>query len=442
MAEATTLLHDRTGRMSFASTVPASRRLTLNFLLLAAGEALAKLLTFAGFVYLARVLGPADYGRLEFVLAIMVFFTLPVDFGLGTLGAREIARWPDRAVLLLCDIALLRLALALASFTVLLVVAALLPETAEVQWLLVLYGLSLFAAPALLQWFFQGHEQMHWVAVISLVRQVVFAGLIFVVFDVGMPLYYVGFFECAAVAVAAAAGLAIMSQGPILRRWPRPAPSGPRPRLPDLLRHLRQAAPIGLSELAWAFLWYFATVLVALMVGDQELGWFGVSHRVVMALHTFVWLYFFNLLPALSRCVFHDRARWQALVRGSLLVTSAGGVLLSLGVTFFGSTLLALTFGASYAAAAPALAALIWLIPLALVSGHYRYTLIAANRPTAEMICTLAAALTALVFASALVPHHGAVGAALALVIGHVVNLTLAYVCVRRIMLPDSLSTV
>src|SRR3984957_15471766 len=70
-------------------------RLAVNFLYLSAGEFTAKLLTFASFSYLARVLGPSQYGPLEFTLAVMVFFSLSTDLGLAIYGAREVARNPD-----------------------------------------------------------------------------------------------------------------------------------------------------------------------------------------------------------------------------------------------------------------------------------------------------------------------------------------------------------
>ncbi len=59
--------------------------LAFNFFLLVAGEMTAKVLTFASLTYLARTLGPTDYGFIEFTLAVMVFFSLPADLGLGVL---------------------------------------------------------------------------------------------------------------------------------------------------------------------------------------------------------------------------------------------------------------------------------------------------------------------------------------------------------------------
>ena len=54
-------------------------------------------------------------------------------------------------------------------------------------------------------------------------------------------------------------------------------------RLARLLGHIREAAPIGLTELSWAFMWYFCTVLLGFIFSDASLGWFGASHRVLMA---------------------------------------------------------------------------------------------------------------------------------------------------------------
>src|ERR1700691_3484589 len=87
------------------------RRLAINLVWLSLGEFTAKLLTFAAFSHLARTLGPGEYGFIEFTLAVMVFFSLPVDLGLGSYGAREIARHPESATRLLHEITGLRVVL-------------------------------------------------------------------------------------------------------------------------------------------------------------------------------------------------------------------------------------------------------------------------------------------------------------------------------------------
>ena len=57
--------------------------LAKNFFLLGIGEFASKVCGFVAFAYLARVLGPREFGQLEFALALIFFFTLFVDCGLG-----------------------------------------------------------------------------------------------------------------------------------------------------------------------------------------------------------------------------------------------------------------------------------------------------------------------------------------------------------------------
>src|SRR5579862_24355 len=232
------------------------RRLAINFLFLSAGEFTAKMLTFASFSYLARTMASGEYGFLEFTLALMVFFTLPADLGLGSYGAREIARQPDRAARLLHEITGLRMLLAIGSMALLGVFILLVHQPLKLKFLLALYGASLLGGPFLLQWFFQAHDQMHWVGVASIVRQAGFAVLVFLLCRGGAPLFYIGLIECASVA-AVAAFCVYVARHQMGFAWP-----WPDLRLSGILGHIREAAPIGFTELAWAFMWYFCTVLL------------------------------------------------------------------------------------------------------------------------------------------------------------------------------------
>jgi O-antigen/teichoic acid export membrane protein len=413
------------------AATPSGRRLTVNYLLLTGGESLAKLCSLVAYVYLGRILGPERYGSLEFVLAMMIFFTLPVDFGLGVYGTRELARNRRRAAELLREVSALRLVLACISFVVLLVVVALLPRDGEVKLLLVMCGLSLFVEPVLVEWFFQAHDCMHWVALTMLTRRGAFAALVLLFIRRDTPLPWVGVCECGAAIMVAVVCMAILRRRlgfGVPRPWQRPA---------VLLPHLRQSAPIGLSHLAWALQWYFATVLMGWLAADrEELGWFGASHRAVMALHTFVYLYFYNLLPSLSRGASWPREHLRELLSRSLAMTIWAGILVALALTLVGGDLLSLLYGPQFQGVYRPLAVLGWLIPVALVSGHYRYVLIACNFQHVDLCCTAVAAGSAVVLGTVLIPLYGAVGAACALLAANVVSLCLAYACVNRFVVP------
>ncbi|MGA3100131.1 MAG: oligosaccharide flippase family protein, partial [Bryobacteraceae bacterium] len=299
------------------------RRLAINFLFLSCGEITAKLLTFLCFSYLAHTLGPARYGSVEFTLAVMVFFTLPVDLGLSWYGTRETASNPSCAARLLHEITGLRLLLGLCSVAALGIFILFLNKGADQRMILVLYGVSLLGAPFLLQWFLQGHDRMGWVALVSLVRQAAFVIPVFLICRRQSQLWYIGAIECFSVAVVVAFSIYV-THYKLNAPWP-----WPDLRFSRMMPHLREASPIGFTELAWAFMWYFCTVLLGFLSTDRTLGWFGASHRILMALHAFVMLYFLNLLPSISRCAGRPHEELLRLMDGSIRFVSWTGLLVA-----------------------------------------------------------------------------------------------------------------
>jgi O-antigen/teichoic acid export membrane protein len=170
---------------------------------------------------------------------------------------------------------------------------------------------------------------------------------------------------------------------------------------------------------------------MGLLASGDELAWFGASHRIIMALHTFVYLYFFNLLPSLARGAGRPIEHVQKLVSRSLGWTAWAGIAGALAISMVGGDLLTVVFGSKYAGVHGPLAVLGWLIPAALINGHYRYMLIACNQQGLEFRCTAISAATALGLAAVLIPRYGAIGAASAIVASSLVNLGLAFAYVN-----------
>src|SRR5262249_3236363 len=156
-------------------------------------------------------------------------------------------------------------------------------------------------------------DMMAWSSLLSIVRNSTFAVLVLALFSLTRPLYHGGIYECGAVAVTALAGF----WG--LRGF---RTSLPEARLPlgRLRAHLAAAAPIGLANMLWACMWYLPTLVLGLWAEPRSLGEYGVAHRITISLHTFVWLYFVNLLPSLSRAVRRE-ADLRELLAGSLTIS-------------------------------------------------------------------------------------------------------------------------
>lgn len=385
-------------------------RVARNFLLLSAGELAAKVCTFWAYTSLGRGLGPARYGDIEFAISATLFFALFVQFGLGAYGARELAKAPEKADALIAEMCLLRLWTGAAAFAAMALLALLVDKGTDSRLLLLAYGVTLLEVPGLLIWYFQGREEMANAAWTSLVRHVVFAGLALTVMDASRPLWIVGVFEIVALGCTVVVGALLAGRMP-LPRW-KPSAT---------LARLRASAGIGLAELAWAGLWFLPVVVYGFQRSDASVGWLGSAHRATLAIHTFVWWYFFNLLPAISRCAPDGGEELRALLGKSMKLTVLGGILGAACTTVLAETLLRLAYGEAFAPAGPLLALLIWSIPLSVVSGHYRNVLIGFDRQRALLFCTTLSAVASASTTAFLADSHGAQGAVLGLLAGNAV---------------------
>jgi O-antigen/teichoic acid export membrane protein len=78
--------------------------------------------------------------------------------------------------------------------------------------------------------------------------------------------------------------------------------------------------------------------------------------------------------------------------------------------------------------------AAIWIVPIAWMSGHFRYSLIAAQHPRRDYRAALAGAGTTIVLTLLLVPPLRSLGAGLALLGGTIANAAAAHVLARGVV--------
>ncbi len=386
-----------------------SRKLEKNLFLLYGGEALAKVFSLLAFFRLTHVLGDGGYGLLVFPLGVYFVFNQVLDAGLAPYGAREASKHPSRTQVLAARIAWIRLVLVLASLVVLLGIAlALTGKPHEVRVLLVLFGAALLPMPFVVNWAFEARNEMHVVAGSSLLRQVVFAGLVWsLVHDVS-DVYWVPLCEAAGLAA-----LALAHQRAYRRRFRAFLPLRGRR---GHARVLSASLPLGASTIFSALRWYAPVLIFSATASPSEAAHLESGHRIVVSLHTFVWLYFVNLLPSMAVLAGRgDHAGWNRLAQTSLaLVAWTVPPVLLVGAAL-APVLLPLLYGPDFTAAVPPFRVLVWMLCAAFLSGHFRYGLIAFGRQREEMSASAVGALVsilaclALSAAGALTPVSAAV---------------------------------
>src|SRR5215468_3233996 len=398
--------------------------LVKNFLSLAGAEVISKLVTFAAFAYLARVAGPDGFGYLEFAGATLFCAWLLVEQGFGSYGAREIAKAPQRTPELVVEIALARLLFAVIAYAAMITFALMSNHTLIVTRLLLIYGASLLFGPLLFQWVFQGHDRMRVVAAAQVIRQTVFAAIVFIFVREAGRIWIAAVAEVAGVASAAIY---------IVRAYQRQF-GVKRLRLSVTPRLFREGAVIGLSQMFWVARIFGATLILGFIAPAEEVGYFAGALRILVALHAFVWLYCFNLLPSMSRSWREDRDDFVALINRSMRAVAHLAAAAGLAWVAVAPLAMKSFYGSAFAPGAETLQWLAGVCVVAALSGHYRYGLIAAGRQNVEAAVAAFGAVVAIIAIPFGYSMVGLRGAAMGMLAAETTVWALAWRCGVRML--------
>ncbi len=377
---------------------------------LAGGQMAGKAVTFVAFAILARVLDPAGYGAVEYVVGLSVFFAMVVDGGLGPIGVRRVIRHPEAMDNLAFQIPLARLMIAVVGVPAMAIFATTVMKSQAPPWLIWLFALSLFTAPWRQEWLLQAAERMSEAAIAQVIRALVFAAMVWALVKGQKDLLTVGWAEIASVAA--------MTLYTIWVQQTKIVPVRLHGSLHGMGEVMKEGWGQGLTNLVWATNQYIALFIAGAMVSGAEVGQLGAVLRLVGALLIFSNLYHFNLYPAVARATADDPMALKAQMSCSLRVVAWSGVAAALGLTLLAGPITRIVFGPKLVAAAPLLMVLAWTLPITLASGHARWGLTAAGAQTRVLASQVAGLITIVILSPLLSRWMGAMGFAIGSVAG------------------------
>jgi O-antigen/teichoic acid export membrane protein len=376
-----------------------------------AGFGLGTLLSIVGMVYVTRALGPADFGRFQTVLNILLIVGVISDVGLGTLGVREysVAKEHERRQLIR-NLLGLRLTLALigtgiaviavvatgASSLILLGVAVsgagLIISVAQTTLVIPLFSELRLVAVTGIDAARQGLQALGYVAVA--LAGFGLAGFFIVAIPVQVILLGVTIVVCwATVAIVPAIDLTVW------RRW---ATAG---------------LTFGLAAAVGITYQYTAQVVTAVVSSDVEAGLFAVALRIYLVVSAVPGLVVAGALPILSRSARDDAARFgnalRLLSETTLVVGGAFGVVLVVGAPF----VVQVVGGSEFAGAVMPTRLLGAALVVTSVIATWGYGLLALHRHRELLVANAIALVSSLVLSVVLASLYGAVGATIATVI-------------------------
>jgi len=382
-------------------------------------------------IYLARLLGSAAFGMWTFALAVAGYPLALVDAGLTWIGTRDVAAHPSQARPLARRIVALRLALAVAGVLGVVAGAFTLTGPGPGRLVVLLAGSSVLTLALTIDWVFYGLERRSIVAGANVLRVAVFATLAFAIVRRAEQVWAVPLVQAAGEAAAAVVlWIAFTRVVPARASAPDGATAGTAGiGISDLIR---QSAPLTLGQFMRALSLWSAVTILGLRTTSHEVGLFGAAQRLVLLAGGFTTLYFYGYVPLASRAARSGPGVMADLVRRSVRFTALATLPFAIVMTLFAEAIVRIVFGPEYAGAAPVLQILVWTIPLSVLGGHFRHTLIALKEMREDLAAVAAGAVTTVVLNLVLTAQFGLAGGAVAMVAGEAVLTTFAIAVVAR----------
>lgn len=356
-------------------------------------------------LWLARYLGPGDFGLLSTGAVIAWFGVVITQLGLDGIVQRETVRRPGEVGRIIGTSVVLSLATSLIAWFGLMIYARFLIDDPRER--AVLISSSLIVVPSALaawEYLFQARSRLRPVVLIQTSSFVVClllrAGLI----AAGAPVVA---FALVFVADRLIAATFVAWYGQVGSGWPRLSFD---PTLAKTM--LREAAPVLGSILLITCYMKCDQILLLRWNGPAAAGEYSAAMRLTDVWWSMATITATAVLPVLVQIRAQSEPRYLRCLQGYLDLSAAVAILAAILMSMLAGPLVHFLFGAAYARTAPILVLHFWSGVAVFLSVARTRHLIAIGRRRAELWFALIGVTMNLGLNSILIPRHGAIGAA------------------------------
>ncbi len=388
--------------------VSVTKRIAKNLSWLTAGEVLSRGIGFLTIIYIARVLGAAAFGLLNFAQAFLAYLLLIVDSGLSILGTREIAREHARAGTISLNIFALRLLIATLIFLIACVVLWFFPITIELKLFFGATFLFVFYRALNADWSFQGLEKMEYIALSKILFSViVLAATVFMVSNIG-DLIKVPLIQFAGGLLVSLVFIFVLFRCFAPANFGHFAPA-------QWWDYFSEAIPLGASFILVQIYYNLDTIMLGFMSTAEEVGLYNAAYKLFFASVFMLGIWQSTAFPVVTKRLTESRQSTEVFLNKYIRLTFLFCVPAAFLVTIISPVLVRLFYGSAYLNSTIALQILAWnIIPLVLSGVYGSLVLIPLGRTRDVLSGAGAGAIINVILNFMLIPKFGFVGAAAA----------------------------
>jgi len=311
--------------------------------------------------YLVRTLEPAQFGLLSFAQSIALYLRMLTDYGFGLSATRAIAanrRSAPNIARIFWIITFSKAILVSASALLLLVAVTFIPKLHHTPSIFAASFLYVIGAVAFPIWLFQGLEAMKISAAAFGIARLISIPSLFLF--VQRPQ------DCVKAAAIQAGVESLAGFIGIMLLWKRFRIRYYRPSLLDIVNAFREGWPLFLSGSAFSLSNSSATAILGFFASPAQVGYYSAAEKFIKAAIAVLNPMNQALYPHVTAKKSESPHLALALIRRSLLATTAMAALVSIAIFFFAHGLCRFVLGPHFFASALALR---YMAPLPLLSG-------------------------------------------------------------------------
>ncbi len=367
-------------------------------------------------VWVARYLGPEQFGLLNFALAFTALFGAIAGLGLQGIVVRDLVHDPKGAPLTLGTAAVLQLIGGLVAFLAILVgIAYLRPDDALARTIVAMFGsLMLLNASQIAVFWFESQVQSKYTVWVQNSVFLVFAAVkVTLILQRASLIAFVWTTVAEAAVVAWVLLIVLGKQGPALASL---RVSANRAKI-----LLRDSWPLTLSAIAVTVYMKIDQIMLGQMVGDEAVGIYSAAVRISEVWYFIPMAIVASVFPAILEAKKRSEAEYYARLQKLYDLMVLMSVAVALPMTFLATPIVKLLFGETYAVAGTVLAIHIWASVFVFLGVASEQWFLAENRQMLSLQRTVLGAVANIGLNLWLIPLYGAVGAAIATVVSQVI---------------------
>lgn len=362
----------------------------------------------AGFfvgLWVARFLGPSDFGTYNYLISLISIFSAFASFGTNEQLVTDLVRHPEETTSFLNAAFYLRIFLGLLSIIVIFIISTLSTEFKNVQvYLLISTPIIIFQTFDLVDVYYRATINLK-ASSITRIFQILISSIIKIyLIKTNAPLisfFYVMTFDYASYAILIYISFKKLEPGFILMM----------PNAAYVKRIVASCWPLMFMIVSNSVLSKLDHVLIGNFLAKSDVGYYSSSSRILELLGTFPTLMFSSLYTAILNAKKHSQEEYYNRLYKLSRFLRWISILAAIFFSFFSLEIITLLFGASYAAAAPILRIHSFsfiFFTMSMVSIHWY---IAEGLNELLMIKTILAGLTNMTLNLVLIPRYGVNGA-------------------------------